>query len=1837
MAESINNIGKSIQDAFANSKTPWDKVKPTPGKLQNTQIKDIQKSAMVNDPRYKATSDEKNTTISFDEIDKEEAMSSLVEKTSNDKIIAIKKVLPLSDYNKLVTYDNNMEGLINNLESEIKKIDAEINALEEEHQILIDTVINPTQSDQAKMKEYNQKLKELRSLKAELSNSLYNIKEVKKSLVYEYIKQSDDYNNYTYKDYNYNLSPEEIFVLEGKVATSPAAVLAAGFKNRSEFEEYSKLYFMSEEDRKTYFYLKDKDSKLADQFFKDREDAINQVRGTIKAMNFINSLSEDGGAEKVGNYLKTFGKGTTDGINSFFEGIYNLAAADGVRSESDYEKMLILQALTQNKEYGKYLPQTYQFSQSMGNMLPSMAASALVTLAFAPAGAAVAEGSIANQAALFGLSAQQLGQYTGTALMGLSAAGNATEQSMQLGHGKFESYVYGAIVGTSEATLEHLIGNIPGLSKTSELSIKGLLNEGLEEGSQEIIDAVLQNVMFDEEIDPIQLAKQSGEAFAMGVAMSLFMNGGQIAINTGVNTINLTINQFSDLYNQGGAQAIANYFGKENSDTPINSVQTVQINNGPSRINTTTDIYINEKQNNNEPLVFYHGGVDGNFTLDDIDVFRRATKQQKRNTNVGGFYMHNETDISKAQNYVRQANSMNNTQDRGLAKITMDNDVNVYEVDSADHIQRMPIEELQQLKDQGYDLVVGKNYFGTKEYVLLNKDKVSSLEFESDSKVDMNLQFFGGNNNSNVEIVDVSKVYSPNEKKTIGIRDSRSWNENSIYEGYDYVVKSNDLNSAISELNNPTLNGNILIEIPTTIGLTQEVINNIPDNVKVRVKGGYTSELLNGLKTPLFRKFTGQNTIYTKEQLGQITTKLDEIDSKMDPSWSDQQKIEFLYKYLRDNIKYNENGLSQKIEDGSGKRYARYESLVGLIEGESTCQGFAHIFKELCDRNNIECSEMGSEKHAYNVVTIDGKNYVVDTVAENLAKTPHNGLLISDVNDLNLYRARSNKELLQRAKQLAMENANNSNTTPSENTKRYNRVKELLKEAYKFEDNNEIDNRLSNLIASALSNSNISDQNMVTIIENLDRVLDYNEHLQIGYGAGDSVCVMSNGTLFMGKNWINNATDGEIKQIFPHELGHFLFKNLTDFSYTDSNVKQKISEAMEDARQHFIENQDEIFNLIVEENKVSEGWYNKFHDQVDSSYAQTEADNLINNNSNEELIKIVDNARTFRFVNKLLESANSTNAKSSEIVENKELLRQVLAEKIKCDEAQKKLYEQRFNNTDNMADNWSFQGILNSIIQKEKIANSNGEETIFKANHCDDYFSDGFGDLTGFDECMAEYSNCIINGKSETINTLKRLLGDKLFNLMDSYYKDIATKLSKTNTNTNNNSNDSTHIDMNLQFFGSDDFDIVTVDKSIPIEKKQFTNQINDLMNEYNQYADELKPLYEETNNSDQISEEQIEKLSTIFSNILKNDYDNCSFFDRPNADLYYKLSHAQQYQKFKMQSDGSYSYLGYDIQQFDPKYLKSVIRYACANNLSLVNNSKQIINNIDETIEYFVNNISSSKLNNYYGDKKFISSHTSYINTAYNSLLESSYVEESEKREILAYKNILNDLTNQVNEISSKESITQAEYEKLSKTYQDILEVEKNISNISDSAWQRYFKDKNASFVHCYSSGVYDPSDFPGKICTSLFSGSDGTLISDVGVEFQPTTKNIDSISPMDAGSWDISQRKFVEECPDSWQWNNDSKIFYEGGEHSKIFSPEYIESNISGRRMEKSYTEIVLNNKDNLTPSSFFFTEKAEMDDVAKIFELANKYNVDVEFIDSKTFKRVIVNNISEVRHGK
>lgn len=116
--------------------------------------------------------------------------------------------------------------------------------------------------------------------------------------------------------------------------------------------------------------------------------------------------------------------------------------------------------------------------------------------------------------------------------------------------------------------------------------------------------------------------------------------------------------------------------------------------------------------------VLYHGGLPDGTTLDDIDLNRNGTQQNRRGRSYGGFYLTDESSKDWSNSYASQRNGVMH----GFAI-----DKNARIDDRGDQqIDRLSAEDRAEAAKTA-DVIKGKDLLGRTQYVLLNKDVVKGV------------------------------------------------------------------------------------------------------------------------------------------------------------------------------------------------------------------------------------------------------------------------------------------------------------------------------------------------------------------------------------------------------------------------------------------------------------------------------------------------------------------------------------------------------------------------------------------------------------------------------------------------------------------------------------------------------------------------------------------------------------------------------------------------------------------------------------------------------------------------------------------------------------------------------------------------------------------------------------------------------------------------------------------------------------------------------------------------------------------------------------------------------
>ena len=483
-------------------------------------------------------------------------------------------------------------------------------------------------------KEYQKALNSVNGDLTLLTTALQSLEQQKAFLPYNNIIQTEDYQNYNtntdslekiYEYYDYTTGSGKLAVNYSRYCREEEAMSPLEFLQKVKeycyfepssmtgvdedtYERLKQIANLSEENpdlAKMYNYLYDtKGEEEANKYLEIIEPQLNQMEGQKKATEFLNSLSTDENGNynmtDIWNHLQTFGKGFGDGVESFGQGLSNLLNSTGEYSPDDYETMYILQALY---EKGGILANNYELSQSIGNTAPSVLIGMLTT------------------------------PMIGSTVMGLSAAGNAYNGALAEGYSTPQALTYAVFTGASETLTERLLGGIPGLSDIQVTGLRTLLQsmgrEGVQEGTQEVLDSAFRQLIFQEEIDLDELINQCGKSAVYGALSAGFFSGANLSINYSASTLQQlsTVEGFNQATLEKELGITMEEFEEQtssNTETQSNTSDKLEVseNEISSTAKIETNISVSKEKLSNQTLSmdsFLETSVDEQLeTLDNI-------------------------------------------------------------------------------------------------------------------------------------------------------------------------------------------------------------------------------------------------------------------------------------------------------------------------------------------------------------------------------------------------------------------------------------------------------------------------------------------------------------------------------------------------------------------------------------------------------------------------------------------------------------------------------------------------------------------------------------------------------------------------------------------------------------------------------------------------------------------------------------------------------------------------------------------------------------------------------------------------------------------------------------------------------------------------------------------------------------------------------------------------------------------------------------------------------------------------------------------------------------------
>ena len=476
--------------------------------------------------------------------------------------------------------------------------------------------------------EYKDKLASLKSDQALLLSAIRTTEEEMKIARYRFLLNEEDYKNYSYEEVK--VGTEEFANASPLEKMRASGALGYTVVDAEIYEKLTNLLNASESNpdlAKMYNYLYEKEGEeSAKKYLVDMESVINQTYGEAKAKEFLEHLEEEENpVDTINNHLKTTGKGLVSGMEIFSEGLTSWLTSSDVYSVNDYESMYILEVLQSNENYNFLLDNNFEISQSIGNMIPSIVLSA----AFTP--------------------------MVGTASMGVSAGGNSYHSAMVEGYSKDKAVIYGVLSGASEALLERYLGAIPGLSDVNVTNLKtfvqAMLKEGVEEGTQEYVDAFMRAGIFKEEFLLEEVTKNASKSAIYGAITGGIMNSPSLIVNglnkTATSEVNNNVDSIFSESTKDNVEASDDsvlHIQTENQNilkteiNKFNNESKSQIeNNSIDTVEKSEDVEITQKLNQGIEVTEKLNDSDTTLKLDNIETTEKIYDTTEKLYNVSPF------------------------------------------------------------------------------------------------------------------------------------------------------------------------------------------------------------------------------------------------------------------------------------------------------------------------------------------------------------------------------------------------------------------------------------------------------------------------------------------------------------------------------------------------------------------------------------------------------------------------------------------------------------------------------------------------------------------------------------------------------------------------------------------------------------------------------------------------------------------------------------------------------------------------------------------------------------------------------------------------------------------------------------------------------------------------------------------------------------------------------------------------------------------------------------------------------------------------------------------------
>ncbi|MBR2245854.1 MAG: hypothetical protein IJ880_02300 [Bacilli bacterium] len=685
---------------------------------------------------------------------------------------------------------------------------------------------------------------------------------------------------------------------------------------------------------KKYYFLKENyGADIAQEFVDAYYDTAKQ---SIAEKNIHEDFEQ---TLKNGTFVDVAEIGMGDGIGKFFEGLWDQNGEMDIHDyETEMKQYLFLSeeekkdmgllttegkatekglngnskdySIDWTKDHSDSIDKTaYGVGNSIGYMTPVIAASIGITAATGGAGAVAIPG-------IGTVSTASLSTFTTFSLIFASTAGNSYDDAKIRGVSESSAIAYALINGISEAGLETMLGNIPGIgaNKVTGLAsfLKTLPAEIGQEELQTMVGLALDHYILGEEIDLSQVKDALKDTAINSALVSFAMNAPSVAVSSGTNFVKYCKEHYNLIISNSSAELAIN-INKSISDLPAD----VQM----------ATLALAQKENCKSKT---------NFKLDEVVESIKQIENKQDQLNVLKLYEQGKiTDIKSyietgGKNYTQ---ILNGIFEKGYIELA---DIKNLSKDKSTKL----LNKLKNMKDKGFNVITDNQIISDVLNGKMETDfAVDHIDYLTNAQhPDLILKLFTGeltindiqkNGSDGNKIYDksrlsaISKAISANNDVEVNSEIKEvleEYNKTNIKNNQDVQVSINALNKlgsidAIKESLN-SLKGKDLVDVISKIKDQNLVEKLLSDS-----KSAYMEELTSHILSPALDTYEKAAKLASKEEYSAFTTYRAHTESHV-------REVAEKTMEAAKNIK---NALAKNNIEGYSKDFNFYEAYVAAL------------------------------------------------------------------------------------------------------------------------------------------------------------------------------------------------------------------------------------------------------------------------------------------------------------------------------------------------------------------------------------------------------------------------------------------------------------------------------------------------------------------------------------------------------------------------------------------------------------------------------------------------------------------------------------------------------------------------------------------------------------------------------------------------------------------------------------------------------------------------------------------------------------------------------------------